>query len=147
MTDVPFDEAPRLPPGHVERRAVSNEVLAFQIQSLQETVIAGQALAREQLRDGFADVTKRLDKHDEHIAQIREQMVRVDARTVALEGFKQEMEAAELASTRQNVLELATARDGALNDRMSSFIARIAIASLSASGVVIGIIAATGGFK
>jgi hypothetical protein len=137
----------RLPPGHVERRQVSNEVLAFQIQSLHDTVIANQALLREQMKDGFADVNRRLDKHDELIAGVREEMVRIDARTASLEQHRAEVDMRVAEETRQNVLELATARDGAQNDRITTFITRAAVGSLGVLVAVVGLVQAFGGFK
>lgn len=137
----------RLPPGHVERRQVSNEVLAYQIQSLHDTVIANQALLREQMKDGFADVNKRLDRHDQLIAGVREEMVRIDARTASLEAHRNELDLRIAEETRQNVLELATARDGATNDRITTFITRAAMGSLGVLVMVVGLVQAFGGFK
>lgn len=136
----------RLPPGHVERRQVSNEVLAFQIQSLHDTVIANQAIVREQIKDGFAEITRRLDKHDDLIGSLEKQLVKIDTRTTALEDFraKEEIRVAEV--TRQNVLELATARDGAQSDRMTRFFTRVAIAGVGLLVSAVTLVQAFGGF-
>jgi hypothetical protein len=137
----------RLPPGHVERRQVSNEVLAFQIQSLHDTVIANQALLREQMKDGFTDVNKRLDRHDELIAGVREEMVRIDARTASLEQHRAEVDMRVAEETRQNVLELATARDGAQNDRITTWFTRVAIGGVAFLLTAVSLIQAFGGLK
>lgn len=137
----------RLPPGHVERRQVSNEVLAFQIQSLHDTVIANQAILREQMKDGFVEVNRRLDKHDDLIAGVREQLVRIDARTTSLETFRADEEQRMAEQTRQNVLELATARDGDQNDRITRFMTRVAIAGVGLLVSVVTLFQAFGGLK
>jgi hypothetical protein len=131
----------------VERRQVSNEVLAFQIQSLHDTVIANQAIVREQIKDGFAEVTRRLDKHDDLIAGLREQLVKIDTRTTALETFRSQEELRVAEQTRQNVLELASARDGAQSDRMTKFMTRAALGGVGLLVSAVTLIQAFGGFK
>lgn len=141
------NEGHRLPPGHVERRQVSNEVLAFQIQSLHDTVIANQALLREQMKEGFADANKRLDKHGDLIGGLREEIVRIDARTASLEAHRAELEVLRAEETRQNVLELATARDGAQNDRITTWFTRAAIGGVGFLLTAVTLIQAFGGLK
>lgn len=147
MAEERREDPGRLPPGHVERRQVSNEVLAFQIQSLHDTVIANQALLREQMKDGFMAVNTRLDRHDQLIAGVREEMVRIDARTASLEAHRVEVDLRSAEETRQNVLELATARDGATNDRITTWFTRAAVGGVAFLLTCVTLIQAFGGLK
>jgi hypothetical protein len=75
-----------------ERRAISNEVLAFQLTTLQEAQTAQSALLREQIREGFADQRAILNQHTVDIGDLKISMARIDARTTALEAFRSDTE-------------------------------------------------------
>jgi ABC-type multidrug transport system fused ATPase/permease subunit len=141
---VPDDDI-NLPPGHPERRQVSNEILAFQIQTLQDSSITGHALIREQIKDGFSGVNGRLDKHDGLIADLREQLIKQNERTTVLEDFKREQERMAREENKSTQLSLQSAQLAAGNDRMTQFLIKAAMGMVLFLGAAIGVIKALGG--
>lgn len=136
------DEPTRLPPGHVERRQVSNEILAFQLTTLQDAQTTQMALLRDMIREGFADQRQTLDKHTEQISEIKIAMAEQAARTSALETFRTEIEERERKDREQTVRDLQTASTGAGDARMFRILAGIAVTLITLAIGVLGTYAA-----
>lgn len=135
-------EPDRLPHGHVERQRVSNEVLAFQLTTLQEAQTSQNALLRDQIREGFGEIKQTLNKHTEQISEIKIDMASWAARTAALEQFRAEIEDRERETAKQTVLELQTASAGADDARTFRILAGVAVTVLTLAIGVLTIIVA-----
>lgn len=125
------DDPGRLPPGHVERRQVSNEVLAFQLTTLQEAQTLQSALLRDDIKEGFARMQSVLDKHTDQIGSIYVQLANMDARTTALEAYRAEIEAATLKETERVAQEARTASVDQNSLRMLRLLVGLLIGALT----------------
>jgi len=141
-TEVSNVSEDRLPPGHVERRAVSNEVLAFQLTVLQEAQTTQSALLRDLIKEGFADQRQTLEKHSEQISEIKIALAAQDARTTALEQFRAEVDDRERKASEQAAKDLQTTSAAAGDARMFRLLAGIAVTVLTLALAVIGTYAA-----
>lgn len=133
------------PPGHHERRQVSNAMLAFQIDTLSQSVTGQMALLREMFKDLGITLNARLDKHDTVLVEIQKDIARIDTRTTTLEEAKREQEALQAKSNERSLIELATARAGSASNDFNTRLAKIAFGILSVVVSALAIYAAIGG--
>lgn len=132
-------------PADPERRSISNEVLAFQLTTLQEAQTAQNALLREDIREGFSDVRAILNQHTADIGELKIQLAKIDGRTTALEQFRVDSDRRREEEVRRVAEEQRASGEEVDQLRFYKLLGGGFVAFVGIGATILGIITTIGG--